>query len=483
MEKEIKEGTQNNFKEGSKSRKLFAVVLENLGKYTRKELEIILAEKTGLEMVSGITYLRDWTSPKYRPAWMKKIGINKEGKIDIIEEDPISTVKVHAEKDSEEVEKFVEDRKEEMDKRNGATDFYYRVSDFDTVQVKILAEEPSYRTIEFLEGETRGSIRQITPEGVPKGKRFPILFEVEKGEGNPKLFSVDGKALVINKRDPKTEHLIPDADPNFVFDKKLSATIIECILLDKSLAIQGEPGTGKTSHIVQIAAKTNRLVIRENFNGNTTPEDFIGKMAFNPERGAYWVDGNCPRACRFGAIYIMDEYDFVQPEYGARLHRVLERNGGRQLSLPENNGEVIECHKNTRFFATGNALFGDAKDRRGSHVGTQDIGAANEDRFDVVAEIGYMTLKQESKIIKRKVPGLKRGHLQTILNVAADARKGFEAGELMETFSLRRDLQWADACRFTKTPMQGAENSFLLKLRGDDKATILDLIKLHSKQV
>ena len=455
-------------------------ILDSLSKNYNDQRKTVQGHLIYLNKIKGVVIATDIDKKTIHPV----DDMSKEALKQLVDKSYSRQGKI---KSKDEVEQYMKEQEEKIKERNEKHDYYYRISEHDTTKVTLIEEHTTYRMIEFEEGDLKGFRRRIQPPGVPAGKKYPVLFELDKGFGKPELFSINGKARVKMKINPETAHLIPKKDPHFKFDRKIDSNIIEALNLNQTVALQGEPGSGKTSRLDQIAAHTNWPCIRINFNGNTSTEDFIGKMMFNPEKGAYFVYGKLPEGCKVGALIILDEFDFCQPEYGARLHKVFEESVGtngngfasRTLSIPENNGEVIDVHPETRFCATGNALFGDAKDRRGSHVGTQDIGAAFEDRFARIFEIGYLDPKSEQNILRKKVKGLKVKYRKAIVNVANQARSSFENGELMETFSTRRCLQWAKKSVFSKTLLEAAETTFLPKLRMDDKAVIKQLITMH----
>lgn len=368
---------------------------------------------------------------------------------------------------SERVETIMENQK-----------YYYLTKDNTSKEYKFeLCELNNYvssrykRVITMLEGNDLGKVKEIHPEGVAWGKVYPRLF---KSTEKPEVFIYQGRVLV--KRESGSP-LVPLQDSNYRFQPFVS-NVVDSINAGENILLTGGTGVGKTSSIEQIAAQCHVPLIRVNFNGETRLSDFIGKV--HVVKGeTHWVDGVLPMAMKNGYWLLLDELDFADPSILSLLHPVLEENPC--LVLKENAGDVIRPHPNFRLFATANSI-GAMQDRAGSYSGTNHMNEAFLDRWQVLM-IPNLSLKEELKVVKNKVSGLKSSWAKNIVDFAQKVRaKKLEGIDLAsDSFSTRRVLAWAKKTALLRSPIEGAKLAWLDKIQSSDHDALLKLLNLYFK--
>lgn len=344
---------------------------------------------------------------------------------------------------------------------------YFLTRKREFLECEILTDTPKKREVKITESGNKlsGKTMRVEPEGVAKGRLYPRVFHATK---KPKeFFEYNGRVLL---HQGESDYLVPKAE-SYRF-QKITATVIDSILVGDKVLLTGEAGTGKTSMITQLAARTNQPVLRVNLNGETRMADFIGRMnVVNGEKGSIteWVDGILPTAMRHGYWLILDEVDFAQPEILSLLHPVLEPNG--TLVVKENKGEEIKPHPNFRLFGTANSI-GSMAHRGDTYSGTQTMNEAFMDRWHIIT-VPSMDDKTEVKVLRERVPTLQNKYAKRIVQFANMIRKGKEGNVVNMTFSTRRVLQWAEKTALYRNPYKGAEAVFLEKVSPEDKAVLL----------
>lgn len=218
----------------------------------------------------------------------------------------------------------------------------------------------------------------------------------------------------------------------------------------------GPTGCGKTSLIVQVAARLNWPVRRTNGTARLELADLVGDMGLEtgesgaPETRFHY--GPLALAMKEGSIFILDEIDLIDPSVVAALNPVLE---GDALVLDRNGGEVIHPHPNFRFVATGNTA--GLGDDTGNYVGTSQQNLATMDRFWVI-EMGYMAPEDEKEILMAKfghLPNVQEAVVDRMIQLANRVREAFVEGTLSATFSTRTLIRWAstfDLCKESGVP-------------------------------
>lgn len=270
---------------------------------------------------------------------------------------------------------------------------------------------------------------------------------------------------------------VPEVNPHYYFAKHA-----EDILLDigesKKIMLVGHTGTGKTSIVEQIAAHSNQGVMRVNLNGQTTIGDFVGLWTVKGGDMA-WVDGALPKAMREGLWLILDEIDFAEPSILSNLNSVLEKNG--KLMLKEKGHEVVLPHPNFRIFATANTV-GCMSGQRGLYQGTNLMNEAFLDRFRCY-HVDYLSPQEEIKVLVASIQKMTPFLAEVIVKVGGKIREAFNKGEVNQTFSLRRMLDWAELMvRYQhgkEAPHRAAEIAIYSKVSPEDKQVLHGIIQRH----
>lgn len=237
------------------------------------------------------------------------------------------------------------------------------------------------------------------------------------------------------------EH-VPDIDPHYSFDPDTTMAILAGFLHNRRVLIQGLHGTGKSSHIEQVAARLNWPCIRVNLDSQITRTDLLGRDALVAEAGdviTTFQEGLLPYALRHACALVFDEYDAGRPDVLFVIQRVLEQEG--KLTLLENN-QVITPHPHFRLFATANTL--GAGDHTGLYHGTQALNQGQLDRWHVVTVLNGLPFDREVAIIRAKVKNVTEENVKKMVSLAQLTRTGFEARDLSLLMSPRTVLSWAE---------------------------------------
>lgn len=243
----------------------------------------------------------------------------------------------------------------------------------------------------------------------------------------------------------KTEH-VPDIDPSYCFDNDTTLAILAGFKYNRRVLIQGFHGTGKSTHIEQIAARLNWPCLRINLDGYISRIDLIGKDAIVIRDGLQvteFREGLLPWGLQHGVALILDEYDAGRPDAMFVLQRVLEA-GGKLTLLDQNT--VITPHPSFRIFATANTVgLGDAT---GLYHGTHSLNQGQMDRWNIVAALNYLPLEREMAIVLAKLPSYNttagKKLVRTMIKTAELTREGFIAGDISSVMSPRSVISWAE---------------------------------------
>lgn len=242
-----------------------------------------------------------------------------------------------------------------------------------------------------------------------------------------------------------TEH-VPDIDETYCFDPTTTLAILAGFAHNRRVMVQGYHGTGKSTHIEQVAARLNWPCIRINLDSHVSRIDLIGKDAIVLKDGKQvteFREGILPWALQRPMALVFDEYDAGRPDVMFVIQRVLEVEG--RLTLLDQNS-VIHPHPSFRLFSTTNTVgLGDAT---GLYHGTQQINQGQMDRWNIVATLNYLSPEREEAIVLRKLPayGDERGRktLAAMVAVAGLTRSGFINGDVSTVMSPRTVLTWAE---------------------------------------
>ena len=241
------------------------------------------------------------------------------------------------------------------------------------------------------------------------------------------------------------EH-VPAIDPHYIFDPDTTMAILAGFIHNRRVLIQGLHGTGKSSHIEQVAARLNWPCIRINLDSQITRTDLLGRDALIAEDGdviTTFQEGLLPFALRNPCALVFDEYDAGRPDVLFVLQRILEQEG--KLTLLENN-QVITPHPQFRLFATANTL--GSGDSTGLYHGTQTLNQGQLDRWHIVTVLNGLPFEREISIVLAKVKELdtpeRRDDVRKMVAMAQMTRTGFQAHDLSMLMSPRTVLSWAE---------------------------------------
>ncbi|MEJ0062007.1 MAG: cobaltochelatase subunit CobS [Alphaproteobacteria bacterium] len=242
------------------------------------------------------------------------------------------------------------------------------------------------------------------------------------------------------------EEHVPAIDPAYRFDHDTTLAILAGFAHNRRVMVQGYHGTGKSTHIEQVAARLNWPCVRVNLDSHISRIDLIGKDAIVLREGAQvteFREGILPWALQHACALVFDEYDAGRPDVMFVIQRVLEVEG--KLTLLDQS-RVIYPHPSFRLFATANTV--GLGDTTGLYHGTQQINQGQMDRWNIVATLNYLPLAAEVEIVCAKVPALNNAEGQktaaTMVALAEMTRQGFIQGDLSTVMSPRTVITWAE---------------------------------------
>ena len=239
---------------------------------------------------------------------------------------------------------------------------------------------------------------------------------------------------------------VPEIDNSYLFDEVTTKAILAGFCYNRRVMIQGYHGTGKSTHIEQVAARLNWPCVRVNLDSHISRLDLIGKDAIVLKDGKQiteFREGVLPWALQNPVAIVFDEYDAGRADVMFVIQRVLEVAG--KLTLLDNN-RVINPHQNFRLFATANTV--GLGDTTGLYHGTQQINQGQMDRWSIVSTLNYLPTDAEEKIVISKVPNFstKEGKetIKSMVAIAELTRNGFISGDLSTVMSPRTVITWAE---------------------------------------
>ncbi len=238
---------------------------------------------------------------------------------------------------------------------------------------------------------------------------------------------------------------VPDIDSSYCFDKSTTLAILSGFKYNRRVMIQGLHGTGKSTHIEQVAARLNWPCVRVNLDSHISRIDLIGKDAIVLQEGKQiteFQDGILPWSLQNPTALVFDEYDAGRPDVMFVIQRVLEAEG--KFTLLDKN-RVLKPNPFFRLFATTNTI--GLGDTTGLYHGTQQINQGQMDRWSIVTTLNYLDFEKEKEIMLAKVPSFntkeKEEIIELMIKVADLTRKGMANGDISTVMSPRTVLTWA----------------------------------------
>jgi len=273
----------------------------------------------------------------------------------------------------------------------------------------------------------------------------------------------------------KTEY-VPEIDKTYKFDRETTLAVLSGFAFNKRVLVQGYHGTGKSTHIEQIAARLNWPCIRINLDSHVSRIDLIGKDSIVIKDGKQvteFKEGILPWSIQNPVALVFDEYDAGRPDVMFVIQRVLEAEGN--FTLLDKN-KVIKQNKFFRLFATSNTV--GLGDTTGLYHGTQQINQGQMDRWNIVTTLNYLSLEKEMEIILGKNKNLNntkgKEKVANMIKVATLTRKGFMAGDISTVMSPRTVLHWAENSEIFKDTGYAFRVTFLNKCDEVEKNTIAE---------
>jgi cobaltochelatase CobS len=235
---------------------------------------------------------------------------------------------------------------------------------------------------------------------------------------------------------------VPAIDPNYQFNADVSKAILAGFIHNRRVLIQGMHGTGKSTHLEQIAARLNWPCMRVNLDGHISRLDLVGKDVIRLQDGKQiteFQEGIVPWALQRPMALIFDEYDAGRPDVMFVIQRLLERDG--QFTLLDQN-KVIKPHPSFRLFATANTV--GLGNLNGLYHGAQRLNHAQLDRWNIIATLNHLPAAEEAAIVKAQVAGIDDTALAQMVQLATLTRQGFANGDLTTLMSPRTVISWAE---------------------------------------
>ncbi len=279
---------------------------------------------------------------------------------------------------------------------------------------------------------------------------------------------VDWQVPAFSKPDMR----VPDIDDAYVFDPDTTLAILAGFAHDRRVMVQGYHGTGKSTHIEQVAARLNWPCIRINLDAHISRIDLIGRDAIVLRDGLQvteFREGLLPWALQHPVALVFDEYDAGRPDVMFVIQRVLEQQG--KLTLLDQN-RVIRPDAHFRLFATANTV--GLGDTSGLYHGTQAINQGQMDRWNIVTVLNYLPAETECDIVASKNPDADPKVLADMVKVADLTRQGFINGDISTVMSPRTVITWAQNASIFKDIGFAFRLSFLNKCDEAERALVAE---------
>ena len=289
-----------------------------------------------------------------------------------------------------------------------------------------------------------------------------------------KTFDIDIDLKVMAFKE--SNEYVPSIDESYKFDKNTTLAILAGFSHNRRVMIQGYHGSGKSTHIEQVAARLNWPCIRVNLDSHISRIDLLGKDAITLKDGKQiteFKEGILPWALQTPTALVFDEYDAGRPDVMFVIQRVLEVEG--KLTLLDQN-KVISPHPGFRLFATANTV--GLGDTSGLYHGTQQINQGQMDRWHIVSTLNYLDPELELNVVLSKVPSLdnKEGLevARNMISVANLSRQGFANGDISTLMSPRTVISWAENFKIFGDLNKSFEITFLNKCDETERVIIAE---------
>jgi len=284
--------------------------------------------------------------------------------------------------------------------------------------------------------------------------------------------NVDWKVPAFSRRDPH----VPEIDSTYRFNEEATRAILAGFMHNRKVLVQGFHGTGKSTHIEQVAAQLNWQCVRVNLDSHVTRVDLIGRDAIILQEGKQvtaFQEGIIPWSIQRPVALVFDEYDAARPDVMFVIQRVLEAQG--RLTLLDQN-RIITPHPYFRIFATTNTV--GLGDTSGLYHGTQPINQGQMDRWNIIATLNYLPDAEEIAIVLVKSPTCNntkgKALIKSMVAMANLTREGFKNGDISVVMSPRTVITWAENARIFDNVESAFRMTFLNKCDETEKPVIAE---------
>jgi cobaltochelatase CobS len=270
--------------------------------------------------------------------------------------------------------------------------------------------------------------------------------------------------------------MVPEVDQGYHFNAEATLAILAGFTHNRRVMLQGLHGTGKSTHIEQVAARLNWPCIRVNLDGHISRLDLVGKDTIvirDDRQVTEFQEGIVPWSLQRPLALIFDEYDAGRPDVMFVIQRLLERDG--KFTLIDQN-RVLTPHPYFRLFATANTV--GLGNTSGLYHGTQLLNHGQIDRWNIVATLNYLSSEEEMAIVQARVPEFNDAQHQRLLRsmvaMATMTREGFVVGDLSTLMSPRTVISWAENTLIFDDHVLAFKLSFLNKCEEDEHPIIAE---------
>ena len=292
-----------------------------------------------------------------------------------------------------------------------------------------------------------------------------------------KVFNIDSQ-MTVRGFEKKTDR-VPEIDSSYRFSTETTLAILAGFEHNRRVIIQGYHGTGKSTHIEQIAARLNWPCVRVNLDSHISRIDLIGKDVIKLKEGKQiteFQEGILPWALQNSCALVFDEYDAGRPDVMFVIQRVLETDG--KLTLLDQN-QIISPNKYFRLFATSNTV--GLGDTTGLYHGTQQINQGQMDRWSIVSTLNYLSSDHELDIVLSKLPSMLtedgKKTISRMIGVADLTRNAFINGDISTVMSPRTVINWAQNLEIFKDIAFSFRVTFLNKCDELERTTVAEFFQ------